>query len=392
MNLNEVIDDKKNELWQLSDEIFDHPEEGGKEFFASAAICDYLEKEGFAVERGIGGLETAFRAEFKHGDGGPVIGLLCEYDAVPGMGHGCGHHSQGPAILGAAVALKETASDTPPFTLVVYGTPAEETFGGKIIMQNNGCFSELDVALMYHGGATTTTDVKSLALSSYEVVFHGTASHAAIAPEEGRSALDAMLLMFQGIEFLREHVKDDTRMHYNVVFSGESENTVPDFAKCKITLRSYNRDYLNSVIKRFEKVVRGAAMMTETTAEINLLNGCDSKIPVQKLNRLLMKHAELLKAPTIRPSREKTGSTDFGNIMYRIPGSCIRVAFVPEFTPSHSQVFLDFGKSQEMHEAILLAGKILAHVSKELIEDPALLEEIKEEFKKNKKESEGEKR
>lgn len=389
MKSSEIIDKLKEELWEMSDAIFDHPEIGGEEYFASERLCGYLEKRGFCVEKGIGTLKTAFRAEFRHGDGGPVIGLLCEYDAVPGLGHACGHHSQGPAILGAATALKETAGGK-PFTLVVYGTPAEENFGGKRVMLENGCFSELDLALMYHAGATTTTDVKSLALSSYEVDFYGKASHAAISPDEGRSALDAALLMFQGIEFLREHVKEDTRMHYNIVYTGESEGTVPDFTRSKVTLRSYNRVYLDSVIKRFRNIASGAALMTGTTCELSLTDSCDSKIPVLSLNRLLMKHARALNAPAVRPSRSKTGSTDFGNLMYRIPGSCIRVAFVPEGTASHSETFLEKGKSEAMHAAILTAGKILAAAAEELIDNPSVLEEIKSEFKRNKEELEGE--
>ncbi|WP_425757158.1 M20 family metallopeptidase [Ihubacter sp. rT4E-8] len=384
-----MIEEREEELCDLADAIFDHPENGGEEFYASEQLCSYLKKNGFQVEKGVGTLETAFRATFQNGEGGPVIGLLCEYDAVPGMGHACGHHAQGPAVIGAAIALKETAAEK-PFTLVVYGTPAEEGFGGKAVMLHAGCFSELDVALMCHGGATTTTDVKSLALSSYEVCFRGKASHAAIAPEEGRSALDAALLMFQGIEFLREHVKDDTRMHYNLACSGESECTVPAFTKCKVTLRSYSRAYLDSVIARFMKIVKGAELMTETTAEVIHENSCDGKIPVLKLNQLLMKHAENHKAPCIRPSREKTGSTDFGNIMYRIPGSCIRVAFVPEGTPSHSETFLKYGKHDSMHKAMITAAKILEDTCRELIEKPDLMREIREEFKRNKRELEGE--
>ena len=144
-----------------------------------------------------------------------MIGILCEYDALEGLGHGCGHHMQGPSCLGAAVALKECAGEE-PFTLVVYGTPAEETLGSKCDMIKNGCFHELDAAFMMHGSPTTCTDVKCLADQSFRVTFHGKRAHAALAPEQGRSAFDALLVAFNGIEFLREHVPDDVRMHYTV--------------------------------------------------------------------------------------------------------------------------------------------------------------------------------
>ena len=142
-------------LTAMADDFFDHPEVGQQEFHAFETLTGWLEKEGFTVERGIAGMKTAFRAVWKHGEGGPNIGLLCEYDALAGLGHACGHHMQGPAILGAAKALKDAAIDA-PYTITVYGTPAEETISGKVVMLENGCtFEELDVALMMHGGPAT---------------------------------------------------------------------------------------------------------------------------------------------------------------------------------------------------------------------------------------------
>ena len=209
------VEAQRQALTSMADDIFDHPELGFQEFHAEKVITDYLAEAGFAVEHGVGGVETAFRAEFNNGQGGPKIGLLCEYDALEGIGHACGHHMQGPAIIGAAKALKDCAGDT-PYSVIVYGTPAEETAHGKLRMLENGCFKDIDVALMMHGSPTTTVDVKSLAMSSFTVTFHGKKAHAALKPEDGRSALDALLVAFQGVEFLREHVPEDTRMHYTL--------------------------------------------------------------------------------------------------------------------------------------------------------------------------------
>ena len=378
------IDGIRNEMTAMADDIFDHPEIGLEEFHAQKVLTDWLEKEGFAVERGVAGVETAFKAVYRQGEGGPNIGLLCEYDALPGIGHACGHHMQGPSILAAAKALKD-AEIREPYTITVYGTPAEESVSGKIRMIQNGCtFEELDAALMMHGGPATQVDVKSLANSKYKVIFHGVSAHAAIKPEKGRSALDALILAFQGIEFLREHVNSDVKIHYTVVnCGGTPANVVPAYAEASVYVRSYNRAYLDTVCKRFEKVLKGAAMMTETEVEIIEEKKVDNKIPVLTLNDLVMKQAEEIHAPQIAPAREKTGSTDFGNVMRRVPGTCARIAFVAPGAAAHSQEYIEAGKTEAAHDAVIYGAKILAGTALELIENPKLLKQAKEEFRKN---------
>ena len=378
------IDGIRNEMTAMADDIFDHPEIGMEEFHAQKVLTDWLEKEGFAVERGVAGVETAFKAVYRQGEGGPNIGLLCEYDALPGIGHACGHHMQGPSILAAAKALKD-AEIREPYTITVYGTPAEESVSGKIRMIQNGCtFEELDAALMMHGGPETQVDVKSLANSKYKVIFHGVSAHAAIKPEKGRSALDALILAFQGIEFLREHVNSDVKIHYTVVnCGGTPANVVPAYAEASVYVRSYNRAYLDTVCKRFEKVLKGAAMMTETEVEIIEEKKVDNKIPVLTLNDLVMKQAEEIHAPQIAPAREKTGSTDFGNVMRRVPGTCARIAFVAPGAAAHSQEYIEAGKTEAAHDAVIYGAKILAGTALELIENPELLKQAKEEFRKN---------
>ena len=378
------IDGIRNEMTAMADDIFDHPEIGLEEFHAQKVLTDWLEKEGFAVERGVAGVETAFKAVYRHGEGGPNIGLLCEYDALPGIGHACGHHMQGPSILAAAKAMKD-AEIRKPYTITVYGTPAEESVSGKIRMIQNGCtFEELDVALMMHGGPATQVDVKSLANSKYKVIFHGVSAHAAIKPEKGRSALDALILAFQGIEFLREHVNSDVKIHYTVVnCGGTPANVVPAYAEASVYVRSYNRAYLDTVCRRFEKVLKGAAMMTETEVEIIEEKKVDNKIPVLTLNDLVMKQADEIHAPQIAPAREKTGSTDFGNVMRRVPGTCARIAFVAPGAAAHSQEYIEAGKTEAAHDAVIYGAKILAGTALELIEDPELLKQAKEEFRKN---------
>ena len=385
-NLYKDIEFIKNDLIEIADYIFDNPEVGLKEYKACEVLCEYLQKNGFNVEKGVGGLETAFRAVYENGKGGPSFGLLCEYDALESLGHACGHHAQGPSILGAAIALKQLKTDK-SYKVVVYGTPAEETIGGKIEMMKNGCFDDIDIALMMHLSPETCVDIKSMALKKYEIIFRGKAAHAAMKPEAGRSALDALLLSFQGIEFLREHVSEDTRMHYTVLDAGGPANAVPAKAVGSYYIRSYNTYYLEQVDERFKNIIEGAALMTGTEVDINLKKEVKAKIPVYSLNELVMENAKYVNAPEIDIPREKTGSTDFGNVMYMLPGTCIRTYFVSKGTSSHSQDYLDSGKKKQAHDAIVYAAKILAGTCYDLLIDESKFKKIQEEFNKNLEES-----
>ncbi len=374
------LEELQPQLEEMANFIFDNPEIGLKEYKASETLTDFLEKYGFQVEKGVGGLETSFRAVYENGENGPSIGILVEYDAIEGMGHACGHHLQGPLGIGVAVALKECLKDK-NYKLVVYGTPAEETMGGKLTMIKNGCFKDIDVALMTHGGPNTTTDVKSLAMCKVTVTFKGKKAHAALKPEAGRSAFDALLLTFNAIEFMREHVPDDVRMHYTVINAGGPANVVPGEAVGNFYLRSYDNATLADCKERFFKILQGASLMTETTHEIHIDKEMGGKIPILTLNDLVMKNAIELNAPAVSPPREKTGSTDFGSVMATVPGTCLRIAFVPEGTSSHSDEYLKAGKSKEACEALNIGGKILLSTIYEIIEKPEVFNAIKEEFR-----------
>lgn len=377
----------KPDLAGMSDFIFDHPEAGLQEVQAASLLSGYLRERGFAVEMGYGGLSTAFRAVWRQGEGGPRIGLLCEYDAIMNLGHACAHHLQGPSIIGAALAVRAAVREA-PYVLEVIGTPAEEIAeGGKNLMLRQGAFRDLDVALMMHGGDSTQTDVKSLALTELQVAFKGVASHSAIAPDKGRSALDALVLAFNGIAFLRGHVKDDTRIHGVMDVGGRPVNVIPEAAEARVEVRSYDRAYLDQLVGRVLRIFEGAALMTDTTWEVKKTVDTHNKIPVHSLNRLLMRNAELAGAPAIMPPRERTGSTDYASVMYHVPGSCIRVPFVEPGTPSHSQIYLEKGKTAAAHDAMLLASTILALTALDLIEDPTRLLEVQEEFRAEKAKS-----
>ena len=380
--IREYIDSISSELEVMSDRIFDLAEISCEEFESCRILEEYLEAHGFQVEHGVGGMETAFRAVYEQGEGGPSFGLLAEYDALS-MGHGCGHQMQGPAVIGAALCIRELCGEK-PYKIVVYGTPAEEALGGKIIMQENGCFRDIDLALMMHGAPETCVDVKTMALENFRVTFHGKEAHAAMSPEKGRSALDGILISFQGIEFMREHVLEDTRMHYTILDAGGPTNVVPGKAVAEYTLRSYNTQYLSEVVKWFMDILKGAALITGTTYTVERDPAYKAKIPCMRLNDLIMENAKAFDAPQITPPREKTGSTDFGNVMYKVPGSCIRLAFVPAGPAAHSEGYLNAGKSEEAHRAVRLSAEILAGTCLDILEDPQLMTEIKEDFARRK--------
>lgn len=287
---------------------------------------------------------------------------------------------QGPCICSVAVALKK-ANLNNPFKLVVYGTPAEETRGAKIDLLEEGYFRDIDVALMMHGGTDTYVDEKSMAMPYYCVNFHGKSSHASRSPEQGRSALDALLLAFNGVEYLREHVQDDVRMHYTISELLGAANVVPVNAFGEFCLRSYSRKVLDDVCVRFEKIIQGVALMADVTYDIKKVKAIDCKISCSKLNEIIMDNAIACNAPGISSARNNTGSTDFGNIASRLPSSCIYVKCVPSGTPEHSQAFVDAGKSKDGHDAILYGAKILAGTCWDLIDSK---KEIWEDFEKAK--------
>ena len=377
------IDRQEPGLFDMACQIFDNPEYRGKEFFAAGLLIQALEEAGFTVERGVGGEPASFRAIWKHGEGGPNIGLLGEYDALEEQGHACGHHLQTPAAIGAALAIKDVfANSDYPFTLTVYGTPAEETYGGKIKMGENGCFKELDIALGSHATRLNAfVGGSSLALHSYRVFFKGKAAHASGVPWEGRSAADAMFLSFNGIEHMREHVKDGTRMHYTVREALGPSNIVPERAVGGYTLRSRDTKYLQEVVDWFFDVIKGAALMTQTTYEVQSFpifaarkrNMVLSELAGNTFKELgVQTHPELV--------HDSNGSTDFGNVSGIVPGILIYLPYTD--APGHSQEWLDAGKTDEARSCMTNSAKAMAGVMFDLIQNPALIKSAKEEFDK----------
>lgn len=374
-----LVESMQDKMIEINDYIYDNPELGNNEVKAHKLLTETFAEHGFTVDKKVSGLQTAFRATYSIGTGGPKIGLLCEYDALKDLGHGCGHNMQAAAITGAALALAKGLGETPA-TIIVYGTPAEETTSGKVPMTKDGVFDDLDVALMMHGSDRTTVDGSSLAVNCFDFIFDGKSAHAAIAPDQGISALDAVLLTFNGIEYLREHVSPDVRFHGIITDGGKAPNMVPEHAVAQFYIRASDRPRLDTVIERVLNIARGAALMTGATLTIHEVKAYDNKINVEALNEVLLAHAQAAGATNITPPRKLTGSTDFSCVTYRVPGAALRVAFVPMDTSSHTVEWVLASKSKAAHEAVLVAAKALAGCCYELVNTPGLLQKIKRAF------------
>ncbi len=373
----QTVDEVAKELYDLSDWIFDHPEFQNEEYEASKKLADYLATHGFKIEFGLGSLDTAFRAVFQKGGGGPSFGLLCEYDALRDMGHGCGHHMQGPTIVAAAVALSRVDGN---FKIVVYGTPAEEGGRGKRVMAEEGCFKDIDIALAVHGGDFSRTNSRARAVHRYDVHFHGMQSHSAGAPEKGRSAVDAVQLTNIGVEFMREHVPEDVRIHYAMYDMPLNPNIVPKEASVQYLIRSLDQYTVEDVCERFKKIVQGAAMMTETEYEIVDGNGLKSTLPNKTLDELGYKNLVQAGAVSLSTVEKHTGSTDFGDVSQILPSTLLYLSMMPEGNSAHTQAMLDYGKRPECHNAINFGAKALAGMCVDMLSDPKIINKAKSEF------------
>lgn len=286
----EKVTQAQSELDKLAQDIWEHPEEPFRETYACQQVAAFLKREGFSVEVGAGNVPTAIRATW--GEGHPVMGLLGEYDALPalsqkvtdhkeplvegGYGHGCGHNLLAATTVGAAIGMKaEMEAKHIPGTIVFYGCPAEELLTGKPFMAREGCFRDLDIALAWHPGKMNVASAQgTCGCNSVKFHFKGVTAHAAYNPWDGRSALDAVSLLNSGVEFMREHINPEVRIHYVITEGGTAPNIVPDQATVWYYVRALQRDLVDDVYNRLVRAAKGAAMMTDTEVEVEFLGGC----------------------------------------------------------------------------------------------------------------------
>ena len=390
---NSAIEASKQALFDLSKDIHAHPELNYEEHYSSDALAGFLEGNGFSVERGIGGIETAFRATIPGGGGdGPTIAVLAEYDALPEIGHGCGHNLIAMAAMGAALGLKANAQDLPGRAVVV-GTPAEEGGGGKIRLLEAGVFNGVDATLSSHPFSNRTIipavspkgESWSLAMVGYRYMYHGKAAHAAAYPEAGINALNAVIHLFTGIDALRQHLRDDVRIHGVITDGGTAPNVVPQFAAANFMLRSRDGRYLrDEVVGKALQVAEGAAAMTGARLEVEEFYPFYENVqPNVTLAQAVGANAQALgmRLDDPIPGRPGSGaSTDFGNISQAMPGFELRYAVSETPVPSHTVDMRETAVTSLALDNALLVAKALSLTAGDLLRDANLVEAAKTEY------------
>jgi len=377
------LDQLKDRLVRVSTTIHKNPELGLKEYKSSELLCSELEKDGFEVERKVAGMDTAFRATLKGKPGGPMVALLAEYDALPEIGHACGHNLIATIALGAALSLRKVMPQLKG-NLVVLGTPDEEGTGGKVTMIEHGFFKDVDAAMIVHPGNKTQVIADILAISSLEIKFKGKASHAAASPEKGINALDAVIQTFNGINALRQHVRNDVRIHGIITDGGKRPNIVPETAAAFFFVRAADRKYKNQVLTRVKKCAQGAAAATGAKLEFVVRpRGLDDMKNNTALAKTFEKYLKALGEKVQAPDpKAGKGSTDMGNVSYVVPSIHPSIAIGPKTLAGHSREFAVASVSDRGHEAMLNAAKAMALTTLDLFSDPSLTEKVKREFGK----------
>ncbi len=439
------IEEHEERIVEISDAIWEYAELGLLEYRSSKLLADELETHGFRVERGVAGMPTAFVATW--GGGKPVIGVMGEYDALQGIsqkpvphkeplvegapGHGCGHNIHGASGMAGALAVKAAMEEAGiSGTVRFFGTPAEESASGKVWMVRDGVFDGVDAVLSHHPSSMNTASLSSsLANNSVKFIFHGKTSHAAGSPEQGRSALDAVELMDVGVNFLREHIIQDARIHYVIEEGGGQPNVVPDYARSWYLIRAPEREQVDGIYERVLKIARGAAMMTETEMEVEFLKAIYNKLPSKTLSDVVIANMREIGPPEYteeetgfaeeiaknitpemkrealrkskRPGWEELmdilidrtvpdtwdegevshGSTDVSDVSWKAPTMEFGTSTWVLGTPGHHWMNVAQGRTGLGHKSLVFAAKIMAASAIDLLTKPELLERAWEEHR-----------
>jgi aminobenzoyl-glutamate utilization protein B len=424
-----TIDQTSAEMTALSDKVWAYAETALKETQSSKALADFAEANGFRVTRNVAGMPTAFVAEY--GSGKPVIGIMGEYDALPGIsqkaqptkdplvagapGHGCGHNLFGVGSLGAAIAIKDLiAAGKLQGTIRFFGTPAEESVGGKIYMLREGLFRDVDTMLAWHPGDETQSDTQSTqAIVDVIVEFHGRAAHAAFDPWNGKSAVDGLEIFTHAVNMMREHIRPSSRLHYAILDGGKVPNVVPDYAKLWIWARDTNRDEVDRLLGRLRQIAQGAALAADVESTLTVQGGDWNMLvnmtgqraawenmnwlgsiayseeeqayakTIQRETQVAQKGlAGTLKPFNANPGPPDGGSTDVADVSWNIPTIHISVTTAPLAAPWHAWPVVACGAMSIGHKGMIYASKALAATMVDLYRDPQLLQTVKQEFAK----------
>jgi len=377
------IDVRSPQLGELSRKIHDNPETAMKERRACAWLAEYLKENGFAVETGIYKLPTAFRG--RYGQGKPVIAFLAEYDALPKLGHACGHNLIATSAVAAGVGAKR-AVDELGGSIIVYGTPGEEADAGKAIMAHRGAFKDLDAAMITHPGGGHQVVMNALACQTLDVEFFGRAAHAAADPEAGINALEAMILSFNAIDALRQHIKEKARIHGIITDGGEAPNIVPAHTAATFLVRAEDDEYLDILKEKVLNCFAGAA--AATGAELKY-KWADVRYAAMRNNmtlaRLFRKNMQSLGRPIPLGDTSKwSGSTDVGNVSRLVPTIQPMVGIASKDVLIHTPQFAAAAATKEALRSLLDAAKAMAMTAADLLADPKTIAGARAEFQKSK--------
>ena len=378
----DFVEGARGSLLRLSREIHAHPELAFEEHHAAALLIAALRAAGLRVEAGAYGLETAFAAEFG-GERGPCVALLAEYDALPGIGHACGHNLIATSALGAALALAPLAGRLPGRVRML-GTPAEERGGGKELMARQGAFEGVDAALMIHPSSVNLVNMPCIAMSEVEVVFHGVSAHAAAMPERGVNALDALVLAYQGIAALRQHIRATERIHGIITEGGQAPNIVPERAAGRFYVRAANAQELAPLKLRVEGCFRAGAAATGAEVEIRWDPADYLDIHFNEpLATAFRSNAETLGRvffPYDKLPASIQGSTDMGNVSHRVPSIHPMLAAAPLHCTIHNPEFAKWAGSEMGDAAAIDGAKALAMTALDYLFDATLQQRAREAF------------
>ncbi|MFV8830276.1 M20 family metallopeptidase [Alkalihalobacterium sp. APHAB7] len=385
-NINQEIEQLRESFYKISQYIGENPELGHEEFKASKRLSEELQKHDFQVQLDTAGLPTAFEAVYDSGMPGPTIGFMAEYDALPELGHACGHNLIGTMAIAAGIGLSKVLKSCGG-KIYVYGTPAEETRGGKVTMAEQGIFNHLDVAMMVHPYHRHEKSGSSLAMDAIQFEFFGKAAHAAASPHEGVNALDAVIQTFNSINALRQHVTSDVRIHGIIPEGGKAANIVPDHAVAQFYVRAANRSYLNEVVEKVKACAQAAALATGAKLETSFYefsyddmrtNEALSTTFTENLVQLGIDEASI-------HEKGSGGSLDMGNVSHVVPSIHPYIKICNEPYACHTHEFRAAAMSDQGFEGLILAAKCMANTAYDIMTKPELLSTIKDEFKNTNK-------
>ena len=385
--INQAIDDAASALLEVSHDIHAHPELAFQEVRACSTLTSSLEAHGIQAEKGVFTLDTAFEARLDTAGGGPTVAILAEYDALPGIGHACGHNLIATAALGATLGLQAVASQLPG-TVRLIGTPAEERGGGKELMARAGAFEGVDAAMMIHPAGFNMATMPSICVAEVQVIYHGRSAHASAMPHKGINALDGVLIAYQAISNLRQHIRPTERIHGIITEGGQAPNIVPDLSAADFYVRAANEHALNALKPRVQACFEAGAKASGCEVEVNWAGvdylDINTNWPL----------AERFEAHTSQLGREFmtrdqlassfAGSTDMGNVSHRVPSIHPMIASAPPNVVIHHPDFAHWAGSEMGDQAAIDGAKGLAMTAAEYLLSPALQAETQRAFEVSK--------